>query len=1658
MGAIDISIAVDDSQVSKLDTAGQKIDALGQKSETAGQSAKTVGVGLTALGAAGVGAFGSALNSAADFEQQLSGIASVGGQDAVNQMDQIKAAALEMGARTSFSAGEAAAGMEELIKAGIPVTDVINGVASASLDLAAAGGVSVVDAAGDMTQAVQVFGSNATDVADTFAEVANASATGVNEIAAGFGNVAPVAKGFGLSMQDTAEAIGVMSNAGIDGAEAGTMLKSMLLSLYTPSVQQKKAMTELGLSTQDFVDSSGKLIGIPEMFAKIKSSSEALGVPMGDVKEDMATIFGSYGITAASTFFDVQQKGFDDLETGMKNAGTAQEQAAKRLDNLKGAAEALSGSLETAGIAVGQGLIGPVRMLTEFVTGLVNAFLTLPQPVQQAIGLIGGLASVLAAGLGAAILIVPKILEFTKAMQGLGVASRVAGLAFGPLGIALAAVGLGVLAYRTNFLGFGDAVDRVAAGVKTFATGVQSLMEKGLSPFDALMTQIRRSLRENGFDQAATMVADFARAATDAIGVVKTFGSILKEAVTQGEFMSDFLMNLPEPLRNLGIVFGGVVAAISDFVKAISGGQGLAAAWAEVTKVFSNTYFQTALDGLKQQLTSIDWSGIGNNIRTGLQNVIDSVSGAAMDLGSWVLNVGAPTIIGWIKDHNPIDWIRENIGLTHDASGGFTIDFGPWTLSLPSPDVLIEADQTLTANILEAIRKLLTVSPEFVTGAGEIGQELGRDMGDAIATGITAALNAVLGGGGGGGGGVGGSIDAALRSGQGFGASTFSLGDAFANFDTEFTAAFKAALDPAVERAKAAISDYVHTTFQNFWLDINLAIQGALEVFTGSMPAGLGGTLGQGGNIFQTIQQTIFDQLNALDWSNLPNPFQGASDKLAQYLNDFTANPFSIGGVGGGGGGGDVSAAGLATGQEVGTSYSTSLGEGMGAGLDAGLPVIQSNAQSLGDKLGELGSWIFGVEDAQAVSTDIATNIEPAITDGVTTGIGDGLANLSTAMASGAGFGATMSGGGGVGQTIADGIATSAEGADYSGLTDAVSAGISDAVAAATTTAESGDTVGRALIASIITGLNAIAATVSTAVETTIQSAITAGDAKASGAVSNGQQIITTMVAGIDQTAGNVTSSVETAIGNAISAGDQKASGADAVGTSLINALIDGMNAVQNNVATGVENTVQAAIDAGTSTAAGATSVGSDIVTNIGSGIDSGSGTLGSTLQNAVLGAIQAVGALAGAAHDAGTAIGQALGQGIADGVRAGLAGVASEINGMIAQLANAANITIPVNVTTTVTGESVQGAYDAGAGLGAPIVQGEVDAVNAGVPAATDAGANLVGGTIAGAAAVGGIHSPSTVMIAMGQDIVDGLVIGIVDNIPGVVDAAGQMIEPLNKLESDLAAMAARAGDEYVTNLANAIASGEHFFVNEAGDIVDKAGNYLTETFTVATADLTSTMGDVGTLTLDELEKAFYDGTDGVTAAGTYVADAAMAPIAAMPADAATAAADTVLGAADVMLNAAPVLADAAATAAGGVTSEFASMYNHIVDIVNGILEQAGIAAHAASHIGSSSASDASSSHKSKSVNIDKSGGTATGKRAHASGGHVHRGDIHGNADVSINVSGGTATSDRSGSDGNNRRGGNTTNNYYVRDGRHMARESRRQHRQQRLAAGRGA
>lgn len=374
--------------------AGSTARTVASGMENTGRKSALIASGVTAAGLA-VAAFGvAAVKMAADFDQQMSTVqANTGATSA--QMDQLRAAAIEAGASTVYSASDSADAINDLGKAGMSVTDILTGGLSGALNLAASDGMAVGDAAEYMANALSMFhlkGSQASQVADTLAAGAGKAVGNVSDFGEALNNCGAQANSFGMNVQETTGVLALFAQNGTIGAEAGTQLNSMLMKLAAPSAEASNTMKELGISAYD---AQHHFVGMANFAGQLQKAEKNLTDEQRN--QANATIFGSYAIKAANYLYEAGESGVNKWTKAVSESSYAAEQAAAKNNNLKGDLENLSGSMESLMISVGEGAQGPLRKMIQGLDTLVDTFAGLPSGAQQTIVVMASLAGVFGA-------------------------------------------------------------------------------------------------------------------------------------------------------------------------------------------------------------------------------------------------------------------------------------------------------------------------------------------------------------------------------------------------------------------------------------------------------------------------------------------------------------------------------------------------------------------------------------------------------------------------------------------------------------------------------------------------------------------------------------------------------------------------------------------------------------------------------------------------------------------------------------------------------------------------------------------------------------------------------------------------------------------------------------------------------------------------------------------------------------------------------------------------------------------------------------------------------------------------------------------------------------------------------------------------------------
>lgn len=338
-----------------------------------GMKAATVAITGTAAALGGVAA--AAIKVGSDFESQMSRVKAISGATG-EEFEQLKAQAMQLGADTSFSASQAAEGMENLAAAGFTTSEIMNAMPGL-LNLAAASGEDLASSSDIAASTLRGFGLAAYDaahVADVLAANANRTNSSVADTGEAMKYIAPLARAAGLSLEETAAAIGIMANAGVNGSQAGTSLRGALSRLSKPTKDMSEAMDELGIS---FYDSNGKMKSLTEQVGMLRQATE--GMTDEQKNNYLVTLYGQEALSGMLALINEGEGSLGELTNAYKNCdGAAQKAAETMQDNLSGALEQLSGSAETLGLAfynsVADNLKNAAKTATESINNITDSF------------------------------------------------------------------------------------------------------------------------------------------------------------------------------------------------------------------------------------------------------------------------------------------------------------------------------------------------------------------------------------------------------------------------------------------------------------------------------------------------------------------------------------------------------------------------------------------------------------------------------------------------------------------------------------------------------------------------------------------------------------------------------------------------------------------------------------------------------------------------------------------------------------------------------------------------------------------------------------------------------------------------------------------------------------------------------------------------------------------------------------------------------------------------------------------------------------------------------------------------------------------------------------------------------------------------------------
>lgn len=639
--------ATTNTALSKIDVAGQKMETIGNSIAGAGKKMMSV---TTVIGGVGV----AAVKTAADFDSAMSQVAAVSGATGKN-FDTLRNKAREMGAKTKFSATEAAEAMNYMAMAGWKTEDMLDGIEGV-MNLAAASGEDLATTSDIVTDALTAFGLSAKDsghFADILAAASSNANTNVSMMGETFKYCAPIAGALGFSAEDTAEAIGLMANAGIKSSQAGTALRTIMNNLAGDVKISGKAIGDVTIAT---TNADGSMRDLSDILADCRS---AFGNLTESEKAQAAeSLVGKNAMSGFLALMNAGQGDIDKLSSAIDNCdGSAEKMAMTMQDNLAGQLTILKSQLQELAISFGDILMPAIRSIVSNLQGFVDKLNGMDEGTKRTIVTI----ALLVASIGPLLVIIgTAISKIGVAMQGfvklangiskLKIAIQGGTGVLGKLGAALGGISAPVLAvvaviavlvaafvhlWKTNE-GFRDAIIGTWNRIKDTISGFCQGIVDRLNALGFQFTDIVDVLKTvwDGFCQVLAPIFE---------GVFNNIANILSTVtgVITGildVFIGIFTGNWSQAWNGVKDIFSSIWNGISSFftniLNVIKGVADVVLGWFGTSwnEVWTNikTFFEGIWTGIATFFTTI-WETLKNVVTVGIM-AIGSILSAAFDI------------------------------------------------------------------------------------------------------------------------------------------------------------------------------------------------------------------------------------------------------------------------------------------------------------------------------------------------------------------------------------------------------------------------------------------------------------------------------------------------------------------------------------------------------------------------------------------------------------------------------------------------------------------------------------------------------------------------------------------------------------------------------------------------------------------------------------------------------------------------------------------------------------------------------------------------------------------------------------------------------------------------------------------------------------------
>ena len=757
-----------------------------------------------------VTAFGTAsVKTAADFEAAMSKVAAVSGATG-SDLEALSKKAREMGSKTKFSASEAAEAMNYMAMAGWKTEDMLSGIEGV-MNLAAASGEDLATTSDIVTDALTAFGLSAQDsghFADVLAAASSNANTNVSMMGETFKYCAPIAGALGFSVEDTAEAIGLMANAGIKSTQAGTSLRTIMTNL---SGEVKICGENIGEVTVATTNADGSMRDLSDILADCRTAFSGLSE-----SEKAAAAESLVGKNAMSGFLALMNAGEGDiakLSGAIDNCnGAAQSMADTMNNNLEGQLTILKSQLQELAISFGEILLPAVKKIVGWVQGFIDVLNSLPDGVKETIVTVALIAAALGpvliiigkiiTAVGTIMTIVPKVVGVIKAVKTAFLALNATMLA-NPIVLIIAAIAALVAAFiylwnncdefRQFWIDLWESIKEIAVavwealkeffvaawefikttaetvwnGLASFFTGLWegikntfTIVVNAISTFLSTMWNTIKSVAETIWNAISTFFTTIwngiKTVVTTAVTAISTFlttawNTIKTVITTVMNAIKTVFSTVWNAIKN---VVTTVVNGIKNTITMVWNGiKNTVATVVNAIKTTVSTAFSAMWNGIKNTI-----SGIYNTIKNGFTNAVNFIKNLASSAFSWGADIingivnGIKSCIGKVKDAvcSVADTIKSFLHFSVPDEGPLT-EYESWM-----PDFMsglakgIENSKGMVKDAVSGLAADMVVNPQVNAGQMAMaggGSVSSADMGSFVSA-IKDAVSSASGGNG----------------------------------------------------------------------------------------------------------------------------------------------------------------------------------------------------------------------------------------------------------------------------------------------------------------------------------------------------------------------------------------------------------------------------------------------------------------------------------------------------------------------------------------------------------------------------------------------------------------------------------------------------------------------------------------------------------------------------------------------------------------------------------------------------------------------------------------------------------------------------------------------------------------------------------------------